>query len=83
MIAYISLSAVAPSDYAYVHTPVIFLSCQIEICIPVDINDDETVEEVESFYLTLEDSFILANYMVLEPHKTKITIADNDSKLTL
>ena len=73
----------APSDYAYVRTPVIFLACQNENCVSVDINDDETVEEVESFYLTLEGAPSLANYMVLEPHKTKVTIEDNDSKLIL
>ena len=70
----------APSDYAYVHTPVIFLACHKEKCVSVDINDDETVEEVESFYLTLEGPPSLANYMVIEPHKTNITIEDNDSK---
>ena len=70
----------APSDYSSVHIPIIFLSCQKEKCVSVDINDDETVEEVESFYLTLEGQIGVATYMILEPHETKITIEDNDSK---
>lgn len=70
----------APSDYVPLRKYLTFGLCKKSQCVSVDINDDETVEEVESFYLTLEGPPSLANYMVIEPHKTNITIEDNDSK---
>lgn len=58
----------------------VFLACQKEKCASVIINDDERVEELESFYLTLERIPGVNGHVILEPNKTKITIEDNDSK---
>lgn len=72
----VSLSAVAPSDYMSLHISVIFLSCQKQKCVSVAINKDEMVEEVESFYLTLERVPGMDRHIIIDQTSSAITIKE-------
>lgn len=74
------LSADADSDYQSVHKDLTFTVCSKGECGYVDIIDDVTVEEIESFDLTLESLPGVNSHVILELNKTNITIVDNDSK---
>lgn len=70
------------SDYESLRANLRFSQCSKEVCTSVVIIDDETVEELEWFDLTLERLPGVNTHVILEPSRTRITIAEdnNDGK---
>ena len=66
----------APSDYVPLRKYLTFGLCKKSQCVSVDINDDEMIEDVESFYLTLRRISGLTSLINLHPNRTMIIIKD-------
>ncbi|ETW92157.1 MAG: hypothetical protein ETSY2_54335 [Candidatus Entotheonella gemina] len=75
-----TFSAVAPMDYGAVSTVVMFDECETQSCNPILIVDDDVLENVESFNVTLERTPGLDVRITLDPVDGEIEITDNDGR---
>lgn len=64
-----------------VTTIMCFDSCEKRHCLTVPIDNDEIIEETESFSATLERTPHLDHRMILSPTDADIIIIDDDGKL--
>ena len=69
--------AVAPMDYRELSTILKFPTCGTRQCVNVSIVDDDVLENVESFYVTLERTPGLDVRIALDPVDGIISIIDN------
>ena len=65
-------------DYIRLSTILNFLKCETKQCVDITIVDDEVLEDVESFDVTLERTLGLDMRITLDPADGMIYIRDND-----
>ena len=66
-------------DYrALMSTILLFDTCQTKQCALIRIEDDEIIEDVENFFVTLERTTELNERITLDPVDGEIQINDND-----
>ena len=81
MMSTILHSTVDPMDYLGVSTILMFEACQRRSCVTVTIVDDEVLENVESFNVTLERTPGLDMRITLDPVDGVVEITDDDGLL--
>ena len=64
-------------DYVSFDTTLQFAECERMSCVNITINEDETLENIESFFVTLERNG-LDSSITLNPTRAEIEIRDND-----
>ena len=74
-------TTVDPMDYISVSTILMFEACQRRSCVTVTIVDDEVLENVESFNVTLERTPGLDMRITLDPVDAVVEITDDDGLL--
>ncbi len=68
------------SDYRFIPMEITFTNVSMEdMCVDVPIIDDSTLENVESFTLSLSSSQV--GVVTLDPNSSTVTIMDDDSEL--
>ena len=70
-------------DYENITEILLFASCQRRSCINVTIEDDNALELVELFNVTLETTSGLDERISLSPVNGVVEIIDNDGMLTI
>ena len=73
---------VSPMDYGTVAASLIFEVCETRRCVNISIEDDMTLENIESFNVILERSPGLDSRIRLDPVIGVVRIIDNDSMFT-
>ena len=67
-------------DYGPVATRLTFNRCARRECVVVSIIDDTTLENSETFHITLERTPGLSSDITLDPVNGVVEITDNDGK---
>ena len=75
-----TFSTVAPIDYLGLSTILMFVTCGTQQCVNVVIVDDDVLENVESFDVTLERTPGLDSRITLDPVDTVVEITDDDGE---
>ena len=73
-------SIVAPMDYIWVSTILMFGACGTRHCVNVTIVNDDILEMPESFTVTLERTPGLDSRITLNPVDTVVEITDDDGE---
>ena len=74
------LSADSADDYTAVDIVLPFRANTPELCVPISITNDDVVEQVESFYVTLERTPGLDDSVLLGPTQKMIPIVNDDGE---
>ena len=74
---HIVLFTVQIMDYDFLDTTLQFAECERMSCVNITINEDETLENIESFFVTLERNG-LDSSITLNPTRAEIEIRDDD-----
>jgi hypothetical protein len=76
--------ATSSMDYgALMSTILLFDTCQTKQCALIGIEDDENIEDVENFFVTLERTPGLNDRITLDPIDGEIQISDNEAVVGL
>ena len=70
----------APDDYTAVNTNLVFEPMENEKCVLIFITDDETLEQQESFSVTIEKPLKLHDLVQIGVSSREIVIGNDDGK---